>query len=879
MTENIKILLVEDNPGDALLIKEALKESTYKKALLYVAQSLEETLHYVKENISLLLTDLSLPDSDGLETIKITKKNFPDSVLIVLTGLENEEVAIESLRLGAQNYINKNEIDNRILEKTISFAIERHQIVQQLKTTERELLQSKISLEKAQEIAHVGSWMADLEKETAILSTETLRIFGLKPEEFDGKPTSFFAMVHPEDEILITNEFYDVLRDKRLFDLVHRIIRKDGKYRWVHSQAEVTFNELKQPNWITGSIQDITDKKETEIKLLNAFDELALVSNERSAILNSLPANIAVIDHEGRIVKVNEKWIKFGDENGMAETYEHIGANYIEIAENSTGIDKETGNKVAVGLKQILKGTIEIFSVEYSCHSKLEKRWFRLDLRKYNVDEKSGAIAMHIDITERKLVEDEMSLLLNNTEESFILLDKELNIVSYNNQFKNLYKNYLNLTVEKGLNILDFAQAERKEIIRDLYRRVLAGGCEESEITIPVLPGETKTFSIKYNPAKDAKSNTIGVFVTALDITDKRQSEKKLERSEARLKDAQAIALIGSWEIDMVNNILHWSDQMFTILELNKETITPSRELFLSLVHPEDAERVYKGFKDTFQTLQNASATFRITLANKTVKHVYIEWKLEFDSSGNPLRIYGIVQDVTQKKTAEALLEQRNEQLSNLSSHLQNLREKERTDIAREIHDELGQQLTSLKMDAAWIKNKTQTENPQLHQKALTMIDSVNETIKTVRRIATELRPGILDDLGLVAALEWQMEEFKQKTGLKCSIAVDTVNESFERNMNTTVFRIFQESLTNITRHAQATEVNAKLVEQGTNLILEVKDNGKGITDERLNNKTSLGLLGMKERAYILGGDLSIQRLPEGGTGVTLKIPLKEITR
>jgi PAS domain S-box-containing protein len=485
MSETLKILLIEDNPGDALLIKEALKESSYKDAPLFIATSMEETLQYVEENISLLLADLGLPDCDGLETVRLTNQHYPNSVLIVLTGLDNDTVAIESLRLGAQNYLNKNEIDHRILDKTISFALERHQIVQKLKLAEKELYESKRSLEKAQEIAHVGSWVADMKKNTAKLSQETERIFGLKPGEFDGIPASFFDMVHPEDSALVANEIADVARENRIFDINHRVLKKDGKIRWVHSQAEITFDEKGQLYLLIGTIQDITESKETELKLLRAFDELALASNQRSAILNTLPASIALIDDIGNIIKVNEKWLQFGEKNGMPENYKHIGANYIDVCEKATGIDKEVGLKVALGLKNILNGNQESFALEYPCDYLTEKRWFRLDLRKYVIEEKSGAVAMHIDITERKIVEEEMTLLLNNTEESFILLDEKLNIVSFNNQFKRLYKRYLNFDIVKGRNIIEFAQPERKDTVRSLYEKVLKGTNASSEITVP----------------------------------------------------------------------------------------------------------------------------------------------------------------------------------------------------------------------------------------------------------------------------------------------------------------------------------------------------------------------------------------------------------
>lgn len=186
LNEHIKILLVEDNPGDALLIKEALKDSSYADAKLFVAETLKEALAFSEENILLVLTDLGLPDSDGLETVKNIHEYFPDSALIVLTGLEDTRIALATLREGAQNFLNKNEVDGKVLDKTIRFSLERHEILQKLKSVDKELIQSKFLLEKAQEVSHMGSWSADLINETAKWSDEAQRIFGLKPGSLMG---------------------------------------------------------------------------------------------------------------------------------------------------------------------------------------------------------------------------------------------------------------------------------------------------------------------------------------------------------------------------------------------------------------------------------------------------------------------------------------------------------------------------------------------------------------------------------------------------------------------------------------------------------------------------------------------------------------------
>jgi signal transduction histidine kinase len=222
-------------------------------------------------------------------------------------------------------------------------------------------------------------------------------------------------------------------------------------------------------------------------------------------------------------------------------------------------------------------------------------------------------------------------------------------------------------------------------------------------------------------------------------------------------------------------------------------------------------------------------------------------------------------------------LQELNDRLHNLTSYLQTVREEERTNIAREVHDELGQQMTSLKLDIAWMKDNIDPESTHLIEKNDNMLVKINKAIRTVRKIITTLRPGVLDDLGLVAAIEWQANEFEQRTGIVCVLRTRMSRETFSEEINIAIFRIFQEALNNVLRHAEATKVRAKLYEENNLLVMEIIDNGVGITDERKNNKTSFGLLGMKERMAMLQGSFEISKLMLGGTRVKVEVPLSAL--
>jgi signal transduction histidine kinase len=231
--------------------------------------------------------------------------------------------------------------------------------------------------------------------------------------------------------------------------------------------------------------------------------------------------------------------------------------------------------------------------------------------------------------------------------------------------------------------------------------------------------------------------------------------------------------------------------------------------------------------------------------------------------------------DRRERQRAEEKLRRSLDQLRALTTYLQYVREEERTRIAREVHDELGQALTGLKLDMSWLGARLSRNARAVQDKVKTMVDHIDETIQTVRRIATELRPGILDSLGLVAALEWQANEFQSRTGIPCQVVASVDDSQLQQQFATVFFRIYQEALTNIIRHAKATRVDVRLAEEGRALVLTVKDNGRGISEEEIANTRSIGLVGMRERAMLIGGEITLQGAPGNGTTMTLRVPLE----
>jgi signal transduction histidine kinase len=234
-----------------------------------------------------------------------------------------------------------------------------------------------------------------------------------------------------------------------------------------------------------------------------------------------------------------------------------------------------------------------------------------------------------------------------------------------------------------------------------------------------------------------------------------------------------------------------------------------------------------------------------------------------------------------ERRQANEDLRRANERYRALAAGVEKIRETERTTIAREIHDVLAQELTRLKIDLVWVGRRlgrpvTEAGRPELSARIAGATVQTDTAISTVQRIATELRPVILDSLGLRAAVEWQTEDFAQRTGLACAASAPAGAATLDRQRSTAVFRILQESLTNIARHAQATVVKVSLAEEAGQVVLTVQDNGRGVTAAEIAEPRAIGLLGMRERAEAFGGSLEIRGVAGAGTTVTARLPLAD---
>ena len=359
----------------------------------------------------------------------------------------------------------------------------------------------------------------------------------------------------------------------------------------------------------------------------------------------------------------------------------------------------------------------------------------------------------------------------------------------------------------------------------------------------------------------------------------RRHAEESARLEQERFELAARAATDAIWDLDVAAGRLWWSNGIQKLFGYPVAEVLPTLEFWTERLHADDRERVVTGFHRAIEgTSTHWAEDYRFRCRDGRYSFVQDRGFVIRDGDGRALRVVGGMSDITARKEAEQRIERSRRQLRALSARLEKSREEERTRIAREIHDELGQLLTALKMDLRWMERKlSDCENsPALNpilDKLVEATELADTTIVAVQKISGELRPGVLDNLGLAAALTHESGRFQERTGVACIVTLPEPTPELSRDTATAVFRIFQEALTNIARHAQATEAQCALRGEADCIQLRIEDNGRGISPEAMDDPKSLGLLGMQERAAVLGGEVRIEPATPRGTRVTLRLP------
>ena len=377
-------------------------------------------------------------------------------------------------------------------------------------------------------------------------------------------------------------------------------------------------------------------------------------------------------------------------------------------------------------------------------------------------------------------------------------------------------------------------------------------------------------------PEMNAGGQIVGYVGTITDITERKRAETALRESEERYRNLLEVAPVGI-AVYSGEKVVFTNPAGARLLGAESEVHIVGKSI-ADIIHPDGLTAAQTRIQKMVageQGLYPAENTY-VRLDGSSIDVEVMASALSYE--GKPA-VQVIVTDITERKRTEEDLRSSRERLRSLTARLQQVREEERTVISREIHDELGQSLTGLKMDVSWLQQKLREDQHPLRELCGSMRTLIDTTIRTVQRISSELRPGMLDELGLTAAIEWQAQEFERRTGVHCILRQSDDSLQISREGATALFRIFQETLTNVIRHAAATGVHVTVHQDETHVMMEVHDNGKGISNVEIGSSRAIGLLGMSERARALDGSFAIRGEPAGGTTVTVRIPKGEMVQ
>ena len=417
-----------------------------------------------------------------------------------------------------------------------------------------------------------------------------------------------------------------------------------------------------------------------------------------------------------------------------------------------------------------------------------------------------------------------------------------------------------------GRSFFDFVYEPDKEKTRKVSREIVEGK-EVNNFENCYVHKNGSLIPMHWSANWDESSGLI--YAIARDIT-KRKFAEQQSIKERNLSDSIINSLPGVFYLyDEEGRYIRWNK--------NLETVTGYSSDEISKMHPldffsgENRVLLEQRVADVFTKGQSSVEAVFNTKDGREIPYYFVGLAINYEDK---LCLIGTGIDVTERKKVEGELKATNEQLRSLSSHLQNIREEEQIRIAREIHDELGQQLTGLKMDIFWLNKKLEKKEKIIQEKINDIIELIDETVKSVRRISSNLRPSILDDLGLVTALQWHSKEVEKRSEIKVHFSANISDEEIPVDIATGLFRIYQEALTNAVRHANAHEVNSYLQLTNNELLLKIKDDGRGIDHTVKTNIKTFGLIGIKERIFALGGKYQLKSKPGEGTELSISIPL-----
>jgi PAS domain S-box-containing protein len=723
------------------------------------------------------------------------------------------------------------------------------------KRSEEALLKSKERYRSLYQKTPAMLHSIDKEGHLTNVSKYWLKIMGYSFDEVLGRHSTDFmteeSSRYAKEEIL--PKFYETGSCR---DVPYQYVKKNGEIMDALLSAITEIDENGELKYSLSVIIDVTNRKKAEASLRQSEARLRQV-------IDLVPHYIFAKDQKGRFILANSD----SAESLGTTPEEIIGKTELEIApvkEEAQIFKKDDAMVISSGKSKFIPDG-RFTDVEGKLHFlQTIKIPFTASGTKY-----PSVLGVSVDITERKKAEDahgeseeRFNRLSEAAFEGIVISDKG-KIIDVNNQLAKIL-GYKPVEII-GKSAMEFVAPESRELVMNKIKSGTEGSYEHFalkkdgsifpvEVQAKMLPYEGRSFR-----------------VTAIrDITERKKAEEEIRKLSHSVEQSPAIVVI----TDTSGNIEYVNPKFEEVTGYNANEVIGKNPSILKSgkTIPEEYEILWKTIKSGGEW----HGEFRNRKKNGELYWESASISAIKDTTGQNTHYIAIKEDITMRKAMDKKLQESHNRLRSFAERLQMIREEERAKIAREIHDDLGQALTALKMDISWVKNNPEIDEEQKTAKFDAMLDLTNSTIQTVKRIATELRPGILDDLGLMPAIEWQAAEFQNRFKIQCNVSINKSGIIIKDEVSIAVFRIFQETLTNIARHSGATKVDVNLNFYDNKLIMEITDNGVGIEQEQINSLKSLGLFGMRERVSILKGRMEIIGENQKGTKVRVLIPFSK---
>jgi PAS domain S-box-containing protein len=689
------------------------------------------------------------------------------------------------------------------------------------------------------------------------VSPSVERALGFAPSELTGK--NIFEYIHPEDISRAKARLEsDGNAPGRKEPIEGRVRTRDGG--WMHCEASV--NNLVDDPEVGGIVltaRDITARKEME----RALQE----SEERwRSLVENVPNLVMIVEPDGTLWYINRTVSGITMEEAIGSSI----YDYIEPKDHDS-VREQLEKVFATGEpgKYVIQGTGPDGSTV----------WYETYIGSVRRGRKIVAAAqIATDITARK----ELEQALQESEEKWrslverapaliVITDREGRILFINRTISGASTSEFT-----GKTIFDFVSPEERDVVRNAIEDAFSSGKPTTFEAHHVFPnGRAVWLESHVGLVRWEKGESAAAFVS-IDVTGRKKAEAALAESEEKFRSIFDNATDGMLVADPDDKrFLMVNRTMSEMLGYSTEEVL---ELSVFDIHLEkDLPYVLGAFEK--QTRGEESLATDIPVLRKDGSVFYADVNSALVALEGRHYLLGIFRDMTERRRMEEELKKSQEELRSLYTRLSDVREEERTMVAREIHDGLGQSLAVLSMQIDLLRAKPPKRPEAVSEKLLSMEDLVERSIAEMRRICTELRPGVLDHLGLGPAIEWQAQEFQERTGIRCHVEADLENTSLDQSLATAVFRILQESLANVARHSGAGDVWIDCGKKGRRIELVVSDDGKGITERQTSSPKSLGIAGMRERAREWGGELDVSGVPDEGTTVAVRIPIRRRAR